>query len=171
GVSGVQSDAIPSSPHEFMRRENRRGEIGRGPKWTEAVPLGMLKGVTADTVSFLLAARPLRTVPALADERTLTFRVWADDDAVTGMPPVNILGPSFLKILVPPQCRAIGLVDESGSGPIVVTPPFRYTTEVTFLADAVATGGGPRYLNPSAARETVAVVNPTEDANADLLAP
>jgi|GEM_PF-3850598 len=66
--------------------------------------------------------------------------------------------------------QAIGLLDETGFGPIVIVPPFRGGLTLTFLASGVVTSNGAqRAFNPSALRVPVATCRPDDNDLAGLL--
>jgi hypothetical protein len=56
---------------------------------------------------------------------------------------------SLLKISIRKGCLAVGLLDESGFGPIVMTPKFHDGLDITFLAEGVCSWAAARYANPS----------------------
>jgi hypothetical protein len=76
----------------------------------------------------------------------------------------------FIKLSSGVEARAFALCDETGFGPIVVSPLFRRGLDITFLADGlIATDAAERVSNPSALRVPVAVAMPRDSGLADLL--
>lgn len=167
---------LPASPNEFMELETRRGEVKPGPvikKRNERS--GTVEGFARRSMEALSVARDVVGAPS----RTLstgrwTVRVWLSQNGRRSLASdANVLvghGPSFLKIRTQPDFLAVGVLDDRGFGPIVMTPPFRKPIHVTFLAEALAARAAARYLNPSGQRTVVALVTPEEPAVADLLA-
>jgi hypothetical protein len=106
-----------------------------------------------------------RGTAAPPTSQKLTFRVWADGD--TAVPQCEV-GTDFIKIMVQNQC-AVGLLDESGFGPIVINPGFAQGCAITFSAEGVASKAAARSANPSGLRTPVAVACPMGPVSADLL--
>jgi hypothetical protein len=169
------SDDVKASPNEFMRLETSRGEVASAGFSGQVKGPAILKGFVAEALKSVAAAqfaaqseRPVQRRGA-QEIQQLTIRAWplrgpADMDV---SPPDT--GSSLLKISVHKGCLAVGLLDESGYGPIVMTPKFRDGLDITFLAEGISTWAAPRYLNPSGQRTPVALATPREPKVADLL--
>jgi hypothetical protein len=168
------ADALRPSPNEFLQEETGRGEIASAPALSKGDrPVGLLRGIAAQSLAAVTTARVASGKSASHAKSTWTLRAWG----TVGEEPKESLarlgfsaGVPFLKVSTSQQCLALGLCDEQGFGPIVVTPPFRQPLHVTFLAQALATRPAARYLNPSGRRAPVALVTPNEASTADLLA-
>lgn len=164
------AQALPRSPNEFMRDETRRGEVSRSA-WEG----GEVKGSIGETIRFLSDRNIVPThFPDGGLERHMKLRVWPRRNI--GSVPTKELpffeyapGSAFLKVHIHGDCIAIGLVDERGFGPIVVTPGFRSPLEISFLAEGIASFAAARYLNPSGQRAPIALAHPRDESVSDLL--
>lgn len=162
-------DQLGSSPQEFMHGETARGEVAKTLAPTPALPPRSMFGLAETAPEYA----PIVATAAAPVPRRLTIRMWTSDEPVGG-PPAYELGTNFLKISGGPACRAIGLVDNAGFGPIVIVPPFhgrsgRDAVHVTFLAKAVASRSAARYGNPLGQRSPVALISLDDPVLGDFL--
>jgi hypothetical protein len=164
------------SPNEFMQPETSRGEVAVSGVSDKVKGPAILKGFAGEALKSVAAVQPSdQSERAKLQRRAaqgvqqLTIRAWPSRSPtdMTVFPPA--IGPSLLKISVHRGCLAVGILDESGYGPIVMTPKFRDGLDVTFLADGISTWAAQRYLNPSGQRTPVALATPRDPNVADLL--
>lgn len=168
------AESLMPSPNEFLQEETGRGEIASASAPSKGGrPVGLLRGIAAQSLQAVTTARLASNKSASHAKSTWTLQAWgtageeltkeslAQLDSAPGVP--------FLKVRTDKRCLALGLCDDEGFGPIVITPPFRQPLHITFLAEALATRPAARYLNPSGRRAPVALVTPEEASTADLL--
>ncbi len=178
------ADHVAGSPNEFMLAETMRGDVsGLGRSNDPVASRTALRGYAAESLGSIIAA-PVATSASptvtsagpLMDSgaRRMTLRIWWKDlkHAVDIVPEI---GKRFLKVPIPRGATAVGLVDERGFGPIVITPPFARRGHasplaVTFLAEGVASWSISRSGAPSNQRAPVALVSLEDGRMADLLA-
>lgn len=170
------ADGLPPSPNEFMWRETERGDVAPGAIVKKiGRPRGVLQGYAAEALQAATSARAVArgtfAAPASRATSWWTLCAWPSQDGAVGPAPQPSFdtGVSFLKIRTEGRHLAVGVVDESGFGPIVMTPSFRESLEITFLAEALSTRVSMRSLVPSGQRSPVALATPEEPAVADLL--
>jgi hypothetical protein len=110
--------------------------------------------------------------PVEQRDRELTLRVWVRQGEYS-MGHVPELFPrqraTYVRVTIVNPCLAVGLMDEMGFGPIVMTPPFRRPLKIQFLAAGMATRAPEHHSNLSVRRTPVALVAPSENAVADIL--
>lgn len=163
---------LPPSPNEFMSQEASRGEVAAGPALKNG-RLGQIQGFAGHALEALSVTREAtRTSTRTSRQSVWTLQAWSLPDQATSSPPAHCTfqkGLSFLKVRTERHCLAVGLLDETGFGPIVFTPPFRKPLHITFLAKCLATRAAARYLNPSGQRALAALATPEEPPVADLL--
>jgi hypothetical protein len=160
---------LPASPNKFMSQETTRGEIAPGPAVKKG-QLGLIQGFAGHALKALSMVR--EATPTSARQSLWTLQAWSVPDQPASSLPAECSfeeGLSFLKVRIERHCLAVGLLDESGFGPIVMTPPFRKPLHITFLAECLAARAAARYLNPSGQRALVALATPEEAPVADLL--
>jgi hypothetical protein len=169
------ADGLPLSPNEFMQQETSRGEVAPGApvKKKRGAWLGVVQGFAGHALEALAATREAVLTSARKSKQSVwTLQAWRSPNQPASSPPVHFTfdkGLSFLKIRTEPHCLAVGLLDQTGFGPIVMTPPFRKPLDITFVAECLAARAAVRYLNPSGQRALVALVTPDEAPVADLL--
>jgi hypothetical protein len=109
------------------------------------------------------------------NDQELGIHIWSRGSTSSPPRPKWNLSPDYLQLAFEPgpadDVRAIGLLDPSGIGPIVIVPSFAGGLDLTFIARGIASiGSAKRVTNPSAARVPVAIATPRDPRLADLLA-
>jgi hypothetical protein len=167
---------LPASANKFMQPEASRGEIAiqRGSQRSSRGQLDVLKGFAGQTqAAFSSRGEGSVLSTPTSEQKRWTVKAWNWPNqslSQIGAAHFNFeKGRSVLKVVAEPHCLALGLLDEAGFGPIVMTPPFRRRLHVTFLAECLHLRAAARYLNPSGQRSLVALVTPEEPEVADLL--
>lgn len=163
---------LPASPNEFMSPETSRGEIAPGPAVKKG-RLGLIQGFAGHALEALSLTRDAKLTSSRTSRQGVwTLQAWSFPGQAISLPPAHYSfekGLSFLKVKTERHCLAVGLLDETGFGPIVMTPPFRNSLYITFVAECLAVRAAARYLNPSGQRALVALATPEEAPVADLL--
>jgi hypothetical protein len=167
---------LQTSANKFMQPEASRGEIAieRRSQISSKGRPDVLRGFAGQTLA-AFSSRGEGSVASTptAQQRRWTLKAWNWPNqswSQLGAAHFNFeRGRSVLKVVAEPHCMALGLLDEAGFGPIVMTPPFRRRLHVTFLAECLHLRAAARYLNPSGQRSLVALVTPEEPEVADLL--
>lgn len=132
-----------------------------------------------------LAGDPAAPVEETAVRRPLVLRGWRFDGSqwlALGTPEFMasepVLSGDFLKLAMrqrpdddagPGAVLCLGLLDETGFGPLVIVPPLMAAGELTFVAKGVLTRASDRDATPGQQRVPVALFTPGAAAVADIL--
>lgn len=182
GLVPTEATAPPGLPGQAeppLRREERGVQL-RAVKRLENFADGSDPETSDDQVDKGAALTGWRLLTREDDHRQLAVHVWelspeGEWRASTGDASVVIakldVSRDFLSLSIRPPRRttSVGLLDETGFGPVVVVPPFREPVRLTFLAAAVTSPAADRDRNPGGRRERVALVTLDNPAAADLL--
>jgi hypothetical protein len=171
---------IGGSPNEYLAAETLRGEVRRNPvlasfssvgfeTYSEGDPL-VPRGILAGTANTILRSAVERQTRPMKAKQVSRLVVWGNSSRVQV---AEFSHPaSFLKFSIcePRKVLAIGLVDQDGTGPIVIVPPFRRRLDISFVGESLTAKPTDVETGASAVRMPVAVVLPEEEPVADLLA-
>jgi hypothetical protein len=168
------AEGLLPAPDKFMLNEMARGEIAGGAQvGKDREPIGVLRGFAGQVLRSITATSQATKSVLAPASRIWSLHTWdVRDGALQSSAPAKISfdgRSSFLKIEPQANCCAVGLLNEKGFGPIIMSPPFRRPLHITFLAQGLVARAAARYSNPSGYRAPVALASPTDAAVSDLL--